>query len=229
MKSTIYSFLFSFFLLISCVNKDNIDISPHEINLDANVYYEQAIELIHEYFDVDSTRKSIELLNYALEIDSLNPDYYGLKAKLLAEMGSLDSALIVQSFANSIGAINGEYLFQLGLFQAAKDFKEESIETFKKSNDFLTKVLKIYPDSLGAFINQQAANALYHGVDSLFMNDKRAIRARFPNRLMEVEMTRRLKPSTLIKQLQKIEEDTMRDLVIEIEKEHFLNKENDER
>lgn len=229
MRVIIYSLSFALLIWGGCANSNKIDISPHEVNPYANVFYEHALAFLDQYYDADSTRKSIVLLDKAIEIDSMNPDYYGLKGKLFAEIGLLDSALYVQRYADKIGAVNGEYLLQLGLFQAAKGLKEESIFSFKRSNEYLLKVLEEYPDSLGAFINQQAANALYKGVDSLFMNDKRGIRARFSDRLMEVEMTRRIKPSTLIKQLQKIEEDAMRDLVIEIEKEHFLNKENDER
>lgn len=229
MRKITYIFFVLLFIFIGCVSKESIDITSHDINPHANLFYAEALSLLEQYYDVDSTRKSITLLDRAIEIDSLNPDYYGMKAKLFAEMGLLDSALIIQKRANDIGAINGEYLLQLGLFQAAKGLKEESIFSFKRSNDYLLKVLEVYPDSLGAFINQQAANALYKGIDSLFMNDKRGIRARFSDRLMEVEMTRRLKPSTLIKQLQKIEEDAMRDLIIEIDKENFLNKENEDK
>lgn len=219
-------FIFTFLFLYGCNRTSKIDITPHIINIDANEFYQQALHIIDEYYDIDSTKKSIALLNKAIEIDNLNPDYYGLKAKVLAEMGLLDSALLVQSYANSIDAINGEYLLQLGLFQAAKGMRDESIISFKRSNDYLIEVLKAYPDSLGAFINQQAANALYTGIDSLFMNDVRNIRQRFPNRLMEIEMTRRLRPSSLVKQLQKIESDAIEDLILEIDQEHFLNNED---
>ena len=229
MKGITYNLILTLLFLFGCVNNRDVDITPHDINPQANEVYVQALQIIQEYYDVDSTLKSIELLNVALDIDSLNPDYYGVKAKLFAEMGLLDSALFIQKYASEIGAINGEYFLQLGLFQAAKGLKEESIESFKKSNNYLTKVLKLYPDSLGAFVNQQAANSLYHGIDSLFMTDKRAIRARFPDRLMEVEMTRRLKPSTLIKQIKNIETESINDLIFEIDKEHFLNKENEEK
>ncbi len=188
---------------IAC-KPDKINIVPHEINPDADIFYKQALALL-EYYDKDSTVKCLNILEHALAIDSLNPDYYGLKAKLLAEMGLLDSALIIQSHADKTGAITGEYLFQLGLFQEAK-------ESFKRSNEYLQTVLKKYPDSLGAFIIQQAANALYLGQDSLFMDDVQEIRKRFPNRQMEVEMTRRVKPSSLIKQIRNIEIDARYDI-----------------
>ena len=145
------------------------------------------------------------MLDYALSIDSMNPDYYGLKARLLAELGSLDSALEVQSKADRIGAITGEYLFQLALFQAAKDRPDEAKENFRRSNEFLKAVLKQYPDSLGAFITQQAAYALYHEQDSLYMPNAEEIRKHYPDRLMEVEMARRVKPRNLIKQVKSLE------------------------
>ncbi len=205
------SALFFILFFIKCQVGKPVDITPHEINPEADVYYQQALSLL-EYYDKDSTRKCLNLLEQALRKDSLNPDYYGLKAKLLSEMGLLDSALYVQTDADKRGAINGEYLFQLGLFQAAKEMEKESKESFKRSNEYLQTVLKKYPDSLGAFIMQQAANALYMEEDSLFMNDVPAVRERFPDRLMEVEMTRRVKPSRLIKQIKKIETDAMYNL-----------------
>lgn len=75
------------------------DITPHCINLQADSLYRQAIALMESSYDVDSTRKCIRFLDKALAIDSLNPDYYGMKAKLLSEMGELDSALYIQTLA----------------------------------------------------------------------------------------------------------------------------------
>ena len=161
-----------------------VDITPHHINLQADSFYQQAMTLMESSYDVDSTRKCIRFLDKALAIDSLNPDYYGIKAKLLSEMGELDSALHVQTLAMKKKAITGEYLFQLGLLQA---------------------VLKQYPDSLGAFILAEAANALYEKEDSLFMRDIDEIRKRFPERLMEIEMTRRVKPHSLVNQIRNIQ------------------------
>ena len=103
-----------------------VDITPHHINLQADSLYQQAIALMESSYDIDSTRKCIHFLNNALAIDSLNPDYYGVKAKLLSELGELDSALYVQTLAMEKKAITGEYLFQLGLLQAAKDMYTEA-------------------------------------------------------------------------------------------------------
>lgn len=212
MKKTTSEFcvLFITLFFIAC-KPDKINIVPHKINPDADIFYKQALALL-EYYDKDSTVKCLNILEHALVMDSLNPDYYGLKAKLLAEMGLLDSALIVQSHADKTGAITGEYLFQLGLFQAAKEMGMEAKESFKRSNEYLQTVLKKYPDSLGAFIIQQAANSLYLGQDCLFMDDVQEIRKRFPNRQIEVEMTRRVKPSSLIKQIRNIEIDARYDI-----------------
>lgn len=200
-----------------CHSRSTVDITPHKVNTEADAYYRQALELF-DHYDTDSTQKAVAFLNEALSIDSLNPDYHGIKAKLYAELGLLDSALIIQRNAEKLGAINGEYLFQLGLFQAAKDFPDEAHESFRRSNEYLKTVLKHYPDSFGAFVTQQAANALYLGVDSLFMDDVKAVRERFPDRLMDVEMTRRLKPSNLINQLRRIEESSFEELAAEIDK-----------
>ena len=182
-----------------------VDITPHHINLQADSFYQQAMTLMESSYDVDSTRKCIRFLDKALAIDSLNPDYYGIKAKLLSEMGELDSALHVQTLAMKKKAITGEYLFQLGLLQAAKDMYTEAHESFGQSRAFLQAVLKQYPDSLGAFILAEAANALYEKEDSLFMRDIDEIRKRFPERLMEIEMTRRVKPHSVVNQIRNIQ------------------------
>lgn len=102
-------------------------------------------------------------------------------------------------------AITGEYLFQLGLLQAAKDMHAEAHESFGKSKVFLQAVLKQYPDSLGAFILAEAANSLYENKDSLFMRNIDEIRKRFPERLLEIEMTRRVKPHSLVNQIRRIQ------------------------
>ena len=75
-------------------------------------------------------------------------------------MGELDSALHVQTLAMERKAITGEYLFQLGLFQAAKDMNADAHQSFGKVWKFCA-VLEQYPDSLGAFILEESANALY--------------------------------------------------------------------
>lgn len=81
----------------------------------------------------------------------------------------------------------------------------EAHESFGQSRAFLQAVLKQYPDSLGAFILAEAANALYEKEDSLFMRDIDEIRKRFPERLMEIEMTRRVKPHSLVNQIRNIQ------------------------
>ena len=43
------------------------------------------------------------------------------------------------------------------------------------------------------------------GADSIYMKDIDGIRKRFPNRLLEIEMIRRLKPHSLVKQIKKIQ------------------------
>ena len=63
--------------------ESKVDITPHCINLQADSLYRQAMTLMESSCDVDSTRKCIRFLDKALAIDSLNPDYYGMKAKLL--------------------------------------------------------------------------------------------------------------------------------------------------
>lgn len=185
--------------------KQKVDITPHAVNIEADSLYRQAVALMQSSYDVDSTRKCLHLLDKALRIDSLNPDYYGIKAKLLSEMGELDSALYMQTLAMEKKAITGEYLFQLGLFQAAKDMNTEAHESFGKSRTYLRAVLEQYPDSLGAFILAEAANALYESQDTLFMRNIDEIRKQFPERLMEIEMTRRVKPHSLINQIRRIQ------------------------
>lgn len=190
---------------IGCHSRQKPDIRPHPVNLSADSFYQQAVAILQSSYDVDSTRKCISLLDRALSIDSLNPDYYGTKAKLLAEIGELDSSLHVQTLAMERKAITGEYLFQLGLFQAAKDMNADAHQSFGKSLEILRAVLEQYPDSLGAFILEESANALYQGADSIYMKDIDGIRKRFPNRLLEIEMIRRLKPHSLVKQIKKIQ------------------------
>ncbi len=221
-KSIIISLGIIFFIVFpGCNSPASIDITPHKADPQADIFYQKALALL-DYYDKDSTRKCLDYLDKALTTDSLNPDYYGLKSKLFSELGLLDSALIIQSFADSIGAITGEYLFQLALFQQAKGFPEEAHKNFQRSNDYLKAVLEKYPDSLGAFILQQAANSLYVGNDSLFMSDVKGIRKRFPDRLMEIEMTRRVKPGNLIRQIQQIEQNSLQDLASSID--HLLEE-----
>ena len=211
---------------IGCHSRQKPDIRPHPVNLQADSLYRQAMTLMESSCDVDSTRKCIRFLDKALAIDSLNPDYYGMKAKLLSEMGELDSALYIQTLAMEKNAITGEYLFQLGLLQAAKDMHAEAHESFGKSKVFLQAVLKQYPDSLGAFILAEAANSLYENKDSLFMRNIDEIRKRFPERLLEIEMTRRVKPHSLVNQIRriKIEKDYNIDFDMDSLVEATVNK-----
>ena len=204
---TLFYILIVAISIMSCHSRQEspINVSAYRVVPQADSVYQRALALMQSSFDVDSTRKCLRLLDEALMIDSLNPDYYGLKAKLLSEMGELDSALYIQTLALKKNAITGEYLFQLGLFQAAKDMNAEAHESFGRSKLFLDAVLKQYPDSLGAFILAEAANALYEKQDSLFMKDIDGIRKRFPDRLMDLEMTRRVKPHSLISQIRNIQ------------------------
>ena len=196
--SIILSVLLVICIAIGCHSQQKPDIRPHPVNLSADSFYQKAVAILQSSYDVDSTRKCISLLDRALSIDSLNPDYYGTKAKLLAEMGELDSALCIQLLAMEKKAITGEYMFQLGLFQAARDMNAEAHQSFEKSMEILQAVLEQYPDSLGAFILEESA-------DSLYMKDIDAIRKRFPDRLLEIEMIRRLRPHSLVKQIKKIQ------------------------
>lgn len=198
-------------LFAACRFSRPINITPHPVNGEADRFYQQAVTLAESSYNLDSARKCMRLLDQAIAIDSLNPDYYGMKARLLAETGRIDEALTIQLRADSIGAINGEYLFQLGLFQAVKGKKEAAAISFERSSDYLNAVLKRFPDSLGAFILQQAAYSLYKGEDSLYMSDIVAIRKRFPNRLSEVEMSRRFKPYALISKIKMIEKQMLED------------------
>ena len=96
-------------LLFGCKPGAAIDITPHTVDPEADVYQE-APQRVSNY-DVDTTWSCIRLIDQALLIDSLNPDYYGLKARLLCELGYLDSALTVQEEADRIGAITGSTCF----------------------------------------------------------------------------------------------------------------------
>lgn len=190
---------------IGCHSRQKPDIRPHPVNLSADSFYQQTVAILQSSYDVGSARKCISLLDRALSIDSLSPDYYGTKAKLLAEIGELDSALHIQTLTMERKAITGEYLFQLGLFQAVKDMNADTRQSSGKSLEILRVVFEQCPDSLGAFILEESANALYQGADSIYMEDIDGIRKRSPNRLLEIEMIRGLKPHSLVKQIKKIQ------------------------
>ena len=57
-------------------------------------------------------------------------------------MGELDSALCIQLLAMEKKAITGEYMFQLGLFQAARDMNAEAHQSFEKSMEILQALVK---------------------------------------------------------------------------------------
>lgn len=159
-----------------------------------------------DFPDPDSTLHAISWIDKAISIDSMNPEYYGMKAKLLSEMGKLDSALTVQQKALDLGAINGEYYFQLGLFQSIKGRHKEAKTNFNNSIIYQDQLLEAHPDSLGGYFIRQAAFALLHENDDLFMEDIKAVRERFPDRLLEIQFMRRFKPSQLIDQIKKAQE-----------------------
>lgn len=156
--------------------------------------------------DPDSTIQAISWIDKAILIDSLNPEYYGVKAKLLSEMGMLDSALAVQEKALELGAINGEFYFQLGLFQFVKERHKEAKLNFKNCVIYQDQLLQAHPDSLGGYFIRQAAHSLLHENDDLFMEDIKLVRELFPDRLLEIQFMRRFKPSQLLDQIKKAQE-----------------------
>lgn len=204
MKTVFLILCTSLLLIIGCTQAPTIDTSPYPVNMEADEFYQQAVSLSESY-DVDSTQLSIILLDLAIKIDSMNPDYHGLKTKLLIELGNLDEALELQQRADSFGAINGEYLFQLGLLQAAKDREEDAKNSFKRSLEYQNALLEVYPDSFEIYLLRQAALACYHDNDSLFMPDRDYVRNRFPNNLLDITLSKGLKPSSLIKQIKSLE------------------------
>lgn len=205
MKTVFLILCTSLLLIIGCTQAPTIDTSPYPVNMEADEFYQQAVSLSESY-DVDSTQLSIILLDLALQIDSMNPEYHGLKAKLMIELGNLDEALELQQKADSIGVINGEYLFQLGLLQAAKDREEDAKSSFKRSLEYQDALLETYPDSFQIYLIRQAALACYQENDSLFMPDRDYVRKRFPNNLLDITMSKGLKPSNLIKQIKSLQE-----------------------
>ena len=91
-------------------------------------------------------------------------------------------------------------------------------------------MLEQYPDSLGAFNLEKTATALYLGADSLYIKQIDAIRKRFPDRLLEIEMIRRLSPHSLVKQIKKIQIENeynidfdLDSLVYEMEKQQKMD------
>lgn len=198
--------IFILLCLIGCQHRSRVDITPHPINPEAHIYYRMARGL-HASYDggVEARLQALEFLDNALRIDSLNPHYYGLKARIFTEWGFLDPALAVQTRAYELGAMNGDYYFQLGLLQAARGMDEEARENFRRSDEFLREVVRQHPDSLLAFVKQRAAHALYMGDDALFMPDRNYVWDRFPDRGWELVTTQSLRPSELIIQVLDIE------------------------
>lgn len=205
MKTVFLLLCTSFLLTTGCTQATKIDTSPYPVNPEANEYYQQAVSLSESY-DIDSTLLSIILLDLALKVDSMNPEYHGFKSKLMIELGNLDEALELQQRADNIGAINGEYLFQLGLLQAAKNREEDAKSSFKRSLEYQDALLEVYPDSFQIYLIRQAALACYHENDSLFMPDRDYVRKRFPNNLLDITLSKGLKPSNLIKQIKSLQE-----------------------
>lgn len=187
-------------ILAGCKEK-KIDITPHQVNPQAEQYFWQAKALLDRSADIDSARVALSLFDRALSIDSLSPTYYREKARLLAEMGQLGKALDVEKKALSINAMDAESYLQLGIFQAALDMPDSAQVNYKISQTYFDEILKAYPDSLGAFVWREVAHSLIQGEDSLFFDDMDAVRKRFKNRLMEIESIRHTRPSRLISTL----------------------------
>lgn len=197
--SLVVLLVLSFILSTSC--KDRVDVGPYRVNSEADSLYQMAIAMSNRLDSLEPAYRSIELLDNAIKIDSLNPDYYGLKARLLLELGELDKALEVQERAAEINAMNGEYWFQLGLFQSASLDSIGAKKSFRKSIDYFDEVLKQYPDSFSAYQLREVAKSLFLGVDSVYMSDYKEVEKMFPNNLMDIEVGRRLKPSRLVEEI----------------------------
>lgn len=202
-KKNTYSLLFCLFISLSLLTNcsNSVDITPHKVNSEADSLYQMAIAMSNRLDSLEPAYRSIELLDNAIKIDSLNPDYYGLKARLLLELGELDKALEVQERAAEINAMNGEYWFQLGLFQSASLDSIGAKKSFRKSIDYFDEVLKQYPDSFSAYQLREVAKSLFLGVDSVYMPDYKEVEKMFPNNLMDIEVGRRLKPSRLVEEI----------------------------
>lgn len=190
-----------FFLVLTVSCSKSVDITPYKVNSEADSLYRIAVSLASRLDSLEPAYRSIELLDRAIKIDSLNPDYYGLKARLLLELGELDKALEVQEGAVKINAINGEYWFQLGLLQAASLDSINSKKSFKRSIEYFDEVLRHYPDSFSAYQLREVANSLFLGNDSVYMPDYKKVEQMFPNNLMDIEVGRRLKPSRLVEEV----------------------------
>ena len=157
-------------------------------NLQADSLYQQAIALMESSYDVDSTRKCIRFLDKALAIDSLNPDYYGMKAKLLSEMGELDSAYTYKHLLWRKTQLPVSICSNWDYFKLPKICTLKPTKLWKKQG-FPSSSTKTISRQLGSFILAEAANSLYENKDSLFMRNIDEIRKRFPERLLEIEMT----------------------------------------
>lgn len=184
------------FLFANCGK--SVDITPHQVDAKADSLYRLAIKLSAQFDSLEPVYKSIELLDEAIKIDSLNPDYYRAKAKLVLELGSLNDAIEVQKKGVSANAMNGESWFQLGLFQAAVNDSLDSRESLNKSVKYFDAIMKKYPDSFGAYYLRQIAISLLAGNDSLYMPDYVAVEKMFPTRKAEIEFIRRIRPSVLV-------------------------------
>src|SRR5690625_7972357 len=108
-------------------------------------------------------------------------------------MEMLDSALAVQENALELGAINGEFYFQLGLFQFVKERHKEAKLNFKNCVIYQDQLLQAHPDSLGGYFIRQAAHSLLHESDDLSTEDMKLVRELFVADLLEVQDMRRYK------------------------------------
>lgn len=198
-------FLLSIFILplvfTNCGNSNSVDITSHKVNAKADSLYKMAMKLSAQFDSLEPVYKSIELLNAAIKIDSLNPDYHRVKAKLVLELGNLNDAIDIQKKAIVANAMNGESWFQLGLFQTAVNDSVDSKESLNKSVKYFDAIMKEFPDSLGAYYLRQIALSLLAGNDSIYMPDYIAVEKMFPARKAEIEFIRRIVPSVLVNQI----------------------------
>ena len=133
-----FIFLITTILIISC--KSNIE---SESNREESIRLNNMATDFNYMFEVDSIRKSIDLLNKAIELDEKNEAAYGNKIASYIKLGEVDEAyktLItarkkIEEFEYSYVM---EYLFLKKLNKHDKA-KEVLKEGFKRTNDKLIK------------------------------------------------------------------------------------------
>lgn len=196
----IHIMLLAGFFICSCnpARKASVDISPYQSDARADSVFNIGLSLSERSFDMDSTVIAMEKMKEAIRMDSNNPLYYSKLAKLESEMGELDNGIELLKVAEKKNAIRGDGFFQLGLLYDAEDDTLNAKNYYQKCLEYQDALLSKYPDSLGAFVIQQTANALMNRNDSLYMQDIDAIRKIYKNRLLELEMVRRLKPRSIV-------------------------------